>query len=94
MNRWERINVIAADDNNGGNAIEELRKAVERMPKEFQEYINVSIDSRILLLSHQQIGSAIRYPARVTLPLEDSYREQIDSALENMKKTANRVSIL
>jgi len=53
MNRWERINVIAADDNNGGNAIEELRKAVERMPKEFQEYINVSIDSRILLLSHQ-----------------------------------------
>ena len=43
MNRWERINVIAADDNNGGNAIEELRKAVERMPKEFREYINVNI---------------------------------------------------
>ena len=43
INRWERINVIAADDNNGGNAIEELRKAVERMPKEFQEYISVNI---------------------------------------------------
>ena len=39
--------MIAADDNNGGNAIEELRKAVERMPKEFQEYINVNININI-----------------------------------------------
>lgn len=33
--------MIAADDSDGSNAIEELRKAIERMPQEFQDYITV-----------------------------------------------------
>lgn len=38
---WQRFNVIAPDDSDGSNAIEEVKNAIEVMPKEFQEYVTV-----------------------------------------------------
>ena len=39
----QRFNIIAADDSDGSNAIEEVKNAVDLMPKEFQDYVSVRI---------------------------------------------------
>ena len=39
--RWQRFNIIASDDSDGSNAVEELKRAVTQMPEDFQDYIQV-----------------------------------------------------
>lgn len=78
--RWQRFNLIASDDSNGSNAIEELKKAVEYMPAEFQDYIT--------------IGDSIRYPADIYLPLTEEDNEALTGNLNAILKTGNRINIL
>lgn len=40
---WQRFNIIAADDSDGSNAIEEVKNAIDLMPKDFQEHISVGV---------------------------------------------------
>ena len=82
---WQRFNIIASDDSDGSNAIEEVKNAIEVMPKEFQEYVKV--------VSHvgrnSQIGTSTRYPARMADELDS-----VKNTLNNIKKTGNRINIL
>lgn len=77
---WQRFNLIASDNSEGSNAIEELKSAIERMPSEFRDYIS--------------IGDSIRYPANMFLPLTEEDYEVVLSDLNQIKKTGNRINIL
>ena len=87
---WQRFNIIASDDSDGSNAIEEVKNAIEVMPKEFQEYVKV--------VSHvgrnSQIGTSTRYPARMALPFGEDELDSVKNTLNNIKKTGNRINIL
>ena len=80
FNRWQRFNIIAPDNSEGSNAIEELKKAVSRMSPEFQEYIT--------------IGESIRYPSSMFLPLSQEDYDVVVGNLNTIKKTGNRINIL
>lgn len=77
---WQRFNIIAADNSDGSNAIEEVKNAIDLMPKEFQDYVS--------------IGTSTRYPARMALPLQDDELESVMNSLNTIKKTGNRINIL
>lgn len=77
---WQRFNLIAPDNSDGSNSIEELKKAVERMPAEFREYVTV--------------GESIRYPANMFLPLTGPDYEAVMANLHAIENTGNRINIL
>ena len=77
---WQRFNLIAPDNSDGSNSIEELKKAVERMPAEFRDYVTV--------------GESIRYPAGMFLPLTGEDYEAVMNNLNAIQNTGNRINIL